>query len=103
MQGKEVSEQETQKCTAGIDVSKNWLDAHVLPAAESLRVANTREGIRKLKRWLLEREVELPPCATRVGGKGTVEFPIWVVLGSRWAGAAPGRVGTKWKAAKSLK
>jgi transposase len=59
MQGKEVSEQETQKCTAGIDVSKNWLDAHVLPAAESLRVANTREGIRKLKRWLLEREVEL--------------------------------------------
>jgi transposase len=52
MQGKEASEQETQKCTAGIDVSKNWLDAHVLPASQSLRVANTREGICQLKRWL---------------------------------------------------
>lgn len=59
MQGKEVSEQETRKCTAGIDVSKNWLDAHVLPATESLRVANTSEGIRQLKRWLLRRKVEL--------------------------------------------
>ena len=59
MQGKEASEQETLKCTAGIDVSKSWLDAHVLPASESLRVANTREGIRQLKRWLLKREVEL--------------------------------------------
>ncbi len=53
MQGKEASEQETQKCSAGIDVSKSWLDAHVLPGDKSLRVANTSEGIRKLKRWLL--------------------------------------------------
>jgi transposase len=59
MQGKEASEQETQKCTAGIDVSKDWLDAHVLPSSESLRVANHREGIRQLKRWLLRRKVEL--------------------------------------------
>lgn len=53
MQGKEASEQETLKCTAGIDVSKSWLDAHVLPVGISLRVPNTAEGIRKLKRWLL--------------------------------------------------
>jgi transposase len=59
MQGKEASEQEIRKCTAGIDVSKNWLDAHVLPSSESLRVANTREGIRHLKRWLLRCKVEL--------------------------------------------
>ena len=59
MQGKEASEQETRNCTAGIDVSKSWLDAHVLPAAESLRVANTADGIRQLKRWLLKRDVEL--------------------------------------------
>ena len=59
MQGKEASEQETRKCTAGVDVSKNWLDAHVLPAEASLRVANTREGIRQLKRWLLKHDVEL--------------------------------------------
>ena len=59
MQGKEASEQETQKCTAGIDVSKSWLDAHVLPGNKSLRVANTSEGIRQLKRWLLKHDVEL--------------------------------------------
>ena len=59
MQGKEASEQETRKCTAGIDVSKNWLDAHILPAGLSLRVANTGEGIRQLKRWLLKHGVEL--------------------------------------------
>jgi len=59
MQGKEASEQETRKCTAGIDVSKHWLDAHVLPAAQSLHVANTREGIRQLKRWLLKCKADL--------------------------------------------
>lgn len=59
MQGKEVSEQETRKCTAGIDVSKNWLDAHVLPQGESRRVANSSAGIRQLKRWLLRLKVEL--------------------------------------------
>jgi transposase len=59
MQGKEASEQEPQKCTAGIDVSKDWLDAHVLPADKPLRVPNTREGIRKLKRWLLVHKPEL--------------------------------------------
>jgi len=59
MQGKEASEQETRQCTAGIDVSKDWLDAHVLPKGASLRVANTSEGIRQIKRWLLRSEVEL--------------------------------------------
>jgi transposase len=59
MQGKEASEQETRKCTAGIDVSKDWLDAHVLPASLSLRVANRTEGIRQLKRWLLKHKVDL--------------------------------------------
>jgi transposase len=53
MQGKDPSEQEPRpKSNAGIDVSKLWLDAHVLPAGESLRVPNTRDGIRQLKRWL---------------------------------------------------
>ena len=32
MQGKEASEQETKaKCSVGIDVSKDWLDVHVMP------------------------------------------------------------------------
>jgi len=59
MQGKEMSEQETQKCSAGIDVSKSTLDAHVLPGSHTLSVANTRVGIGKLKRWLLRLNPKL--------------------------------------------
>lgn len=60
MQGKEVPEQKTGTDTnVGIDVGKSWLDGHVLPAGESLRVANTRDGIAKLKRWLRRYQVTL--------------------------------------------
>ena len=60
MQGKDPSEQEPRpKSNAGIDVSKHWLDAHVLPSGQSLRVPNTRDGIRKLKRWLGRFEMAL--------------------------------------------
>ena len=59
MQGKEASEQETRECTAGIDVSKEWLDVHALPSSQSLRVANTSAGIRQLKRWILKQGVEM--------------------------------------------
>lgn len=54
MQGKVSSEQATgMQSSAGIDVGKSWLDAHVLPADQRRRVANNPEGIRQLKRWLL--------------------------------------------------
>jgi len=46
-------------CTVGIDVGKSWLDVHVLPAGEALRVPNSAEGIRRLKRWLLGRHPKL--------------------------------------------
>jgi transposase len=60
MQGKEASEQETKaKSNVGIDVSKDWLDIHVLPAEKRLRVANDATGIRHLKRWLLRYDVAL--------------------------------------------
>jgi len=60
MQGKEASEQETrQKCTAGIDVSKARLDAHVVPQNQTLQVPNTLEGIGRLKRWLMQFKPEL--------------------------------------------
>jgi len=59
MQGKEASEQETLKITAGVDVSKCRLDAHILPADSSLQVPNTPAGIAKLKRWLVRHSVEL--------------------------------------------
>jgi transposase len=60
MQGKESSEQKTSgKCTAGVDVSKSWLDAHVVPDGHSLRVANDPRGYRVLMRWLQAHRVDL--------------------------------------------
>jgi len=60
MQGKEASEQETKaKSNVGIDVSKCWLDVHVLPTDERRRVANSCAGIRQLKRWLLPLDIAL--------------------------------------------
>lgn len=60
MQGQEALEQETKvKSNAGIDVCKSWLDAHVLPAGTSLRVANDAAGRRKLKRWLTRFDLGL--------------------------------------------
>lgn len=60
MQGKDVSEQVAEaQVSAGVDVGKAWLDAHVLPLGKSLRVANDRQGIRQLKRWLRRCEVRL--------------------------------------------
>ena len=60
MQGKEAPEQDTEaKCSVGIDVSKEKLDVYVLPTGERLTVANSREGIRRLKRWLTRFDLSL--------------------------------------------
>jgi len=60
MQVQAVSKKRTSdKSTAGIDVSQEWLDAHVLPSGQSLRVSNDDVGIRKLKRLLLSLNTEL--------------------------------------------
>lgn len=60
MQGKEASEQETKaKCSVGIDVSKDWLDVHVMPVGETLRVPNTSAGIRLLKRRLMHLDISM--------------------------------------------
>jgi len=73
MQGKEASEQETKtKCNVGIDVSKSWLDIHVLPGGESRRVSNTSAGIRGLKRWLLRLE----PALVAVEATGKWHRPL---------------------------
>lgn len=36
-------------CFVGIDVSKDWLDVHVVPSGESFRVDNDGSGIERLK------------------------------------------------------
>jgi transposase len=76
MQGKELSEHQTATatspdCSVGIDVGKSWLDGHILPAGEHLRVANTAPGIRQLKRWLRRWLTSAPaaPIALEATGK----------------------------------
>jgi transposase len=63
MQGKEASEQETNvKSNVGIDVSKDWLDVHIRPSGKKLRMANTPDGIRQLKRMLAGLDLALVVC-----------------------------------------
>jgi transposase len=58
MQGKEVFEPESPpQSSVGIDVSKAWLDVHVLPGDDRLRIANNRQGLSQLKRWLKRFDV----------------------------------------------
>ncbi len=60
MQGKEASEPRTKaKSTAGIDVSQDRLDGHILPSGDILQVANSSEGIRQLKRFLKRFDLTL--------------------------------------------
>lgn len=60
MQVQAVSKKRTvDHSTAGIDVSQDWLDVHVLPSGTSLRVSNSEAGIRKLKRTLLQLNTHL--------------------------------------------
>lgn len=51
---------------AGIDVSKQTLDACVLPSGETLTVTYDRAGLGKLRRWLLDRGVAI--AATEASG-----------------------------------
>jgi transposase len=60
MQGKEVTKTSVEgQGTAGIDVCKDWLDAHIHPAGVALRVANDKSGIRTLKAKFAKYGVEL--------------------------------------------
>ena len=60
MQGKESPEQKTDaQSTAGIDVCKSWLDIHVTPQEQAVRVSNDARGHRKLIGWLAEYGVGL--------------------------------------------
>jgi transposase len=60
MQGQVLPERSTiTPVYAGIDVCKDWLDVYLHPIGQSLRVANTRDGILRLKRmWTSPVKVE---------------------------------------------
>lgn len=58
MQGQEATEVSSgQKSNIGIDVSKDWLDVHVLPSRQMFRVPNTAPGHRQLKRRIAGLEI----------------------------------------------
>jgi transposase len=83
MQGQEALEQETEtQSTAGIDCGKDWLDLHVLPSGDRLRVANNRQGIARLKRFLTRFELQ---CVV-VEATGKWHRPVWRSL---WASGFP--------------
>ena len=55
----------------GIDVSKGWLDVHVLPSGEKVRVENDSGGIDRLKKRL----AELAPERVALEATGGLEMP----------------------------
>ncbi|MCA3560619.1 MAG: IS110 family transposase [Aestuariivirga sp.] len=58
MQGQEATEVSSgQKSNIGIDVSKHWLDVHVLPSLQVFRVPNDAQGHRRLKRHIAGLEI----------------------------------------------
>ena len=60
MQGKTLPEQSVREPVyVGIDVCKDWLEVHIHPGGQSLRLANSRSGVSGLKRRLGGRGVAL--------------------------------------------
>ena len=60
MQGKSLRERSAEPPVyVGIDVCKDWLDVYLHPLDQRLRVANSRDGLKHLKRKLVGRMVGL--------------------------------------------
>lgn len=59
MQGKVSLERSAPTIYVGIDVCKAWLDVYLHPIGQRLRVANTREELKRLKCRLAQHQVAL--------------------------------------------
>jgi transposase len=60
MQGQKSPERSAQPGVyVGVDVCKDWLDVYLYPIGQKLRVSNTPQGLKALKRRLAELPVEL--------------------------------------------
>lgn len=60
MQGKVLPERSALvPVYVGIDVCKAWLDVYLHPIGRSCRMANDREGLKRLKRWLAKYQIAL--------------------------------------------
>jgi transposase len=60
MQGQKSPERSAEPGVyVGVDVCKDWLDVYLHPIGQKLRVANTPEGLKALKRRIADLPVEL--------------------------------------------
>jgi len=59
MQGKKLLGQSAERVYVGIDVCKDRLDVYLHPIGQEVSVANTIDGLRKLKRVLQKHDVAL--------------------------------------------
>lgn len=59
MQGKVSLERSAPTIYVGVDVCKAWLDVYLHPVGRQFRVANSREGLKRLKRELAALDVAL--------------------------------------------
>lgn len=66
----------SQQVFVGIDVSKKFLDIHVLPSGQGLRFPNTRAGIARLSKRLLKYN----PYRVAVEATGGYEQPVLAAL-----------------------
>ncbi len=57
----------------GIDVCKDWLDVHLHPIGRRVRVANSRDGLRRLLRILADRPVALAVM------EATAKYTGWLI------------------------
>ena len=65
----------SQNAIIGIDVSRDWLDIHILPQGQPQRLPNTAEGHAQLTKIASKRGTVV--CFEATGGQ---EWRLWVAL-----------------------
>ena len=59
--------QNVTKIYVGVDVAKNWLDIHIHPLGESMRVDNSVDGLDRICKQLADKSVEQIVCESSGG------------------------------------
>jgi transposase len=67
------------KTLCGIDISKDWLDAHIEPAGTASRFANDAAGIADLAAWCQANDVELVVMEASGGYERLAFLLLWEI------------------------
>ncbi|TGT94225.1 transposase, partial [bacterium M00.F.Ca.ET.163.01.1.1] len=65
------------KTICGVDVSKEWLDAHIEPSGAAGRFRNDAAGIAELAAWCQGHGVELAVMEASGGGERLAFLLLW--------------------------